>query len=228
MSQDDSLEETEGGAAPRGAILQRDKRTYAIVPRTPLGLITADTLETIARVVRTHGIPVVKITSGQRLALVGLEADQVEAVWADLGAEIGPASELCVHYVQACPGTTLCRYGKRDSLGLGTRLEKLLVGMEMPAKVKLGVSGCPLNCGEAFTRDVGLIGRKAGWTVVFGGNAGAKPRLGDVVRKDLDEDATVALVTKLLHAYNADAKRKERTSRWVERVGLETLLAAAE
>ncbi len=226
MSKDETLEENEGGDAPRGAILQRDRRTWAIVPRTPLGIVTADQLETIARVVKKHGIPVVKITSGQRLALVGLEAAQVEAVWADLGAEVGPASELCVHYVQACPGTTLCRYGKRDSLGLGTRLEKLLVGVDTPAKVKLGVSGCPLNCGEAFTRDVGLLGRKSGWTLIFGGNAGAKPRLGDVVAKDLDDDAAVAAVERLLELYRAGGKRKERTSRYVERVGLDAVVEA--
>ena len=211
---------------PRGAILQRDERTYAIVPRTPLGLVTPDDLEKIARVARKHSIPVIKITSGQRMALVGMLPEQVDEVWADLGMDVGPAVELCVHYVQACPGTTLCKFGKGDSLGLGTRLESMLVGSETPAKVKLGISGCPLNCSESFMRDIGAFARKAGWTVVFGGNAGAKPRIGDVVAKGLGEDEVVALVTKLLDHYLANSKGRERTARFVDRVGIESVRAA--
>lgn len=212
--------------APRGAILQRDKRTYAIVPRTPLGLVTPEILENVARVARAHGVPVIKITSAQRLALVGLEGSEVETIWQDLGMDVGPAVGVCVHYVQACPGTDWCKYGKQDSLGLGARIEREFVGREMPAKVKIGVSGCPLNCAESYVRDVGVFGRKAGWTVVLGGNAGAKPRIGDEVTRDLDDDEAVDLVTRCLERYAAEAKRKERVARWVARVGIDAVKKA--
>ena len=124
----------------QGAILQRDKTTYAIVPRTPAGLVNADILEAIARVVRKYDIPIVKITSGQRLALVGLEKDDIEKVWGDLKMDVGRAIELCLHYVQACPGTAVCRFGVQDSLGLGMELEKIYAEQETPAKLKIGVS----------------------------------------------------------------------------------------
>ena len=91
-----------------------------------------------------YDIPIVKITSGQRLALVGMKADVIEDIWADLGTDIGRATELCVHYAQACPGTAVCKFGLQDSLGLGIELEKMFEGMELPAKLKFGVSGCPL------------------------------------------------------------------------------------
>jgi len=164
-----------------GAILQRDKKTYAIVPRTPLGIVTPQGLESIAQVVKKYNIPVVKITSGQRMALVGLKEEDVAPAWKDLGMDVGRATELCVHYAQACPGTAVCRLGVQDSLGLGTELEDLFTGMELPAKVKFGVSGCPMCCGESFVRDVGVLGKKKGWTVIFGGNSGGRPRVGDVV-----------------------------------------------
>lgn len=205
----------------KGAILQRDKQTYAIVPRMPLGLITPDILENIANVARKHQIPIIKITSAQRLALVGIKPELVEQIWEELGMNIGPAVGICVHYVQACPGNTVCRFGILDSLDLGGRLEKLFVGMELPAKAKIGISGCPMNCGEGYVKDFGAFGKKSGWTVIFGGNSGGRPRIGDIIAEDLNVEETIELAKKCFDYYRNNAKGKERTARFIERIGIE-------
>jgi NAD(P)H-nitrite reductase large subunit len=207
---------------PRGAILQRDKQTYAIVPRTPVGLISPEVLEGMARVVRKYDIPIVKITSGQRIALVGMPGEMVETIWQELKMDVGPAVELCVHYVQACPGTAVCRLGVQDSLGLGLELEKLFVlpEMELPAKVKMGISGCPMCCGESYVRDFGAIGTKNGWTIVAGGNSGGRPRIGDVLAEDLTREQVIAAAQRFLLFYKAEGKKKERTAKFVERMGV--------
>ena len=145
---------------PKGAILQRDKETYAIVPRTPVGLVSPEDLERIVKVARKYQIPLIKITSGQRFALVGMKKNDVDKIWEDLGMDVGKATELCLHYVQACPGTAVCKFGVKDSLGLGMEIEKFFSGMDLPAKVKIGVSGCPFCCGESFVRDIGILGKK--------------------------------------------------------------------
>ena len=211
---------------PRGAILQRDKKTYAIVPRTPVGLLSPEILEAISSVVRRYNIPITKITSGQRLALIGMERDEVDRIWHDLKMEVGPAIELCVHYVQACPGTEVCKFGVRNSLGLGLELEKLYVGMELPAKVKIGVSGCPFCCAESYVRDIGLIGKKKGWTVTFGGNSGGRPRIGDVLAEEVSDTEAVALVKRCLEYYRDNIDKKLRTARFVEKVGIESIKKA--
>jgi NAD(P)H-nitrite reductase large subunit len=211
---------------PRGAILQRDRKTYAIVPRTPVGLVSPEVLETISSVVRKYNIPITKITSGQRLALIGISRDEVDQVWRDLQMEIGPAVELCVHYVQACPGTEVCKFGVRDSLGLGMELEKLYVGMDLPAKVKIGVSGCPFCCAESYVRDIGLIGKKKGWIMTFGGNSGGRPRIGDVIAEDIGDAEAVALVQRCLEYYRDNVDKKLRTARFIEKIGLETIKQA--
>jgi NAD(P)H-nitrite reductase large subunit len=211
---------------PRGAFIQRDKQTYAIVPRTPMGLVTPEILETIAAVARKHGIPVIKITSAQRMALVGLKPEMVDQVWKDLGMEVGPAVEICVHYVQACPGNTLCKFGVQNSLGLAEKLEKIFVGKDLPAKAKIGVSGCHFNCGESYVRDFGAFGRKNGWTAVFGGNSGGRPRIGDVIAGGLDDDGVVELAKKCFAYYAANAQKRERTARFIERVGIDELKKA--
>jgi len=211
---------------PRGAILQRDKETYAIVPRTPVGLVSPEILEGLAKVVRKYKVPLIKITSGQRIALVGIKKDEVELIWQDLSMDVGPAIELCVHYVQACPGNSVCQFGVQDSIGLGMELEKSFVGTDLPAKLKMGVSGCPMCCAESLVRDVGVIGKKKGWTVSFGGNAGRRPRIGDSIAEDISALQVVDLVQKCLAYYRENAKKRERTSRFVERVGIESVKAA--
>lgn len=209
-----------------GAILQRDKTTYAIVPRTPVGLLSLEVLERIAMVVKKYQIPVTKITSGQRLALVGLKPENLEPAWSDLGMGVGRATELCLHYVQACPGNQVCQFGTQDSLGLGLKLEDFYTGIALPAKVKIGVSGCPFCCSESLMRDVGLIGKNSGWTVSFGGNAGARPRIGDVLAEKLTEEDAMELVHRCLTYYQQNARTKERTARFMERTGLDTLKQA--
>lgn len=209
--------------APTGAILQRDKETYAIVPRTPVGLISAEVLDALNTVVKKYAIPIVKITSGQRLALVGIKPEQVDDIWKDLGTGVGQALALCLHFVQACPGTTVCRYGLQDSLGLGIELEKLFSGRDLPAKFKMSVSGCPLCCSESFVRDLGVIGKKAGWTVIFGGHAGGKPRVGDVIAENVTKEQVIDLAEKLIAHYAANAKKHERSARFVERVGIDSV-----
>ena len=211
---------------PKGAILQRDKKTYAIVPRTPVGLVTPDVLEALARVGRKYEIPVMKITSGQRIALVGLEKDQVDQVWDDLKMDVGPAVGLCVHYVQACPGTAVCKLGVRDSLGLGLELEEMFVGKELPAKLKVGVSGCPMCCAESFVRDVGLIGKPKGWTMVVGGNASGKPRIADVLAEQLTRSEAVELVKRFLDFYAENGGKRSRSANMLRKIGIEAVKEA--
>ncbi|HPU30445.1 MAG TPA: hypothetical protein PLM71_09000 [Syntrophorhabdaceae bacterium] len=205
----------------KGVILQRDKQTYAIVPRTPLGLVTPEILEKVANVAKKYNIPIIKITSAQQLALVGIKPESVNEIWRELGMDVGPAIEICVHYVQACPGTAVCRFGIQDSLDLGGRLEKLFVGTAMPAKVKIGVSGCPFNCGEGIVKDFGAYGKKAGWTVTFGGNSGLRPRAGDVIAEDISTEDVIELAKKCFDYYSKNAKGKERTARFIERIGID-------
>jgi NAD(P)H-nitrite reductase large subunit len=212
--------------APRGAILQRDRKTYAIVPRTPVGLVSPEVLEALSSVVRKYNIPITKITSGQRLALIGMEREEVDQIWNELKMEIGPAVELCVHYVQACPGNEVCKFGVRDSLGLGLELEKLYVGMDLPAKVKIGISGCPFCCAESYVRDIGLVGKKKGWIVSFGGNSGGRPRIGNVIAEDVSDTEALALVKRCLEYYRKNVQKKIRTARFVEKVGIATIKQA--
>ncbi|MEN6341664.1 MAG: NAD(P)/FAD-dependent oxidoreductase [Methanospirillum sp.] len=208
---------------PTRAILQRDGRRYAVLTRIPAGIVTADELETVARIGRTYGIPMLRITSGQRIALIGIEPEDVAKVIDELGSLAQPEPAPGIKFVQACLGTETCRYGNQDSIGLAEELERRLRGAAFPAKVKIGVSGCPRSCGESHTRDIGLMGTNRGWTVLFGGNGGRRPRIGDVVARDLATEEAIDCVQRLADYYRARANPRERTARFMERIGMETL-----
>ncbi len=207
----------------KGAILQRDKETYAIVPRIPMGILSPEILEKLAVVARKYNVRIVKITSGQRIALVGLKPEDIDSAWKDLGMEVGPAEGLCVHYVQACPGTSTCKFGQGDSLGLAAKIEKIYVGREdlVQAKTKFGISGCKLNCAESYLRDFGVFAAPDGWTLIVGGNSGGRPRVGNIVAEKLTEVQVLQLIEKCIDYYAKNAKPRERMPRFIERIGIE-------
>ncbi len=211
---------------PKGAILQRDKETYAIVPRIPGGLTSFENLRKMTNVIEKYKVPIIKITSGHRLALVGVKGEEVGKIWQDLKMDPGKATELCLHYVQACPGTAVCKFGIRDSLGLGIKIEEFFLGMELPAKVKIGVSGCPFCCGESYVRDVGIFAKKKGWTVIFGGNSARRPRIGDIIAENISDKEVIDLAKECLKYYASHGKKKERTARFIERTGIDALKEA--
>lgn len=206
---------------PKGAILQRDNESYAIVPRIPAGLLTPQKLRKLADVVEKYEIPLIKMTSGHRIALIGIKEDQIENIYEDLGMDPGKATELCLHYVQACPGTEVCKFGVQDSLGLGQKIEEMLTGRDLPAKFKIGVSGCPFSCAENQVRDLGLMAKKNGWTISVGGHSGRQARVADVIAEDLSEQEVIDMTNKIVDYYAENAKKRERTCKFIERIGVE-------
>lgn len=195
---------------------QRNK-TYNVLPGTSMGILTTDYLERLTAVARKHNIPFFKITSAQRLAMVGHEPETAEKIWRELGQKTGPKKPVGIHYVQACPGSQWCKYGRQDSLALGEKIEKAFGDLVLPAKTKVGISGCPLNCCESYIRDVGVFGRKNGWTLVFGGNGGGCPRIGDIVAEDLSDDEVIELLGRCFDFFRGNARRMERTGRLMRR-----------
>ncbi len=198
------------------------KQTYNVLPGTKMGVLTTEYLEKLTGIARKHNIPFFKITSAQRLAIVGHEPETAEQIWRELGQETGPQKPVGIHYIQACPGVKWCKYGRQDSLALGEKLEKAFGNLPLPAKTKVGISGCPLNCCESYVRDIGVFGKKNGWTLVFGGNGGGCPRIADIVAEGLSDDEVIDLLGKCLDFFRENARKMERTGRLMRRTDIET------
>lgn len=212
------------------ANIQKDG-TYSVVPRMWGGVTSAQELRAIADVVDKFAIPTVKVTGGQRIDLLGVRKDDLPAVWADLNAAgmvSGHAYAKALRTVKTCVGTDWCRFGTQDSTGLGVRLEKMMWGSWTPAKVKMGVSGCPRNCAEATCKDIGVICVDSGFEIHIGGAAGLEIRGTQVLTKVATEDEAVWTICALAQLYRERGWYLERIHRWMDRVGLESIRAEIE
>ena len=205
----------------KGAVVQRDRETYAIAPDTPAGVVSPDTLRNIADVAEKYEAAAIKITSAQRMVIVGLKEADIDSAWNDLGMSPGAAIGLCVRSVKICPGTTFCKKGISDSLGLGMALHDAYHGMSLPAKFKIGVSGCPNCCSESWVKDLGFFGFKNGFKVVVGGEAGKKPRIAQELTYAESIDDAKKVAQSVFDYYTANAKPKERIGDFIDRIGLE-------
>lgn len=210
----------------KGVIVQRDRQNYAVVPHIPCGVVTPEVLRKIVDVAEKYGIKTLKITSAARIALLGIKEKDIDALWSDLQMDAGAVVGYCVRSVKACPGSQFCKRAQQDSLAVGLLLDSKCHSVEMPGKMKIGVSGCPNQCAETCIKDIGLVGTPKGWRLLIGGNGGPNPRLADLLAKDLGTDEVLALVDQLLDFYRANAKPRERMGRMVERLGLESIQQA--
>jgi NAD(P)H-nitrite reductase large subunit len=188
-------------------------------------VVEPELLRKIADVAEQFDISALKITSAARISLVGIEEEKVNAVWEALGMDPGHAVGLCVRSVKACPGTTFCRLGQQDSLEMGMKMDRVYHGMNLPSKMKMGVSGCKVQCAENCIKDISLYGTKEGWTVMVGGMGSARPRLADMLAEGLSSEAAEETVKKVVDFYRENSKR-ERIGFMVEKMGIDAFRSA--
>jgi len=204
---------------PRGANLQKikeGKKTYAITPRIPGGFITPEQMQKIAQVAEKYGATL-KITSAQRIAIIGLQGEDVDKVWQELKMEPAMLSPNTVRSVKTCPGE-FCKRSVQDAVTLSKELDHLYYGKEMPARVKMAVSGCPNSCSEVWVKDIGVLGKRDGYTITIGGSAGHHPRLGKVLVEGLNHSQVLETIAKII-GYYQDHAEVERLGPFIDRIG---------
>ena len=207
------------------ANIQRDG-TFSVVPQVLGGVTTPAQLRRIADVAERYHIPMLKITGGQRIDLLGVRKQDLPNVWADLDMPSGYAYGKSFRTVKTCVGLDFCRFGLGDSTQLGIDIERRYQGLESPAKMKLAVSGCPRNCAESYVKDVGIVAIEGGrWEIYVGGAAGAHVRKGDLLATVQHREEAITLTGRFLQYYRENAKWLERTYDFVPRIGLTELQA---
>ncbi|GEK47133.1 nitrite reductase large subunit [Bisbaumannia pacifica] len=203
--------------------------TYSVVPRIAGGEITPDKLVVLGQVAQKYEL-YTKVTGGQRIDLFGARLEDLPAIWGELieaGFETGHAYGKSLRTVKSCVGSTWCRYGVDDSVGMAIRLEHRYKGLRSPHKIKLAVSGCTRECAEAQSKDIGVIATEHGWNLYVCGNGGMRPRHAELFATDLDDEALIRTIDRVLMFYVRTADRLQRTSVWRENLegGLDYLKA---
>ena len=207
------------------ANIQKDG-TYSVVPRMWGGVTNAAELRRIADVADKYQVPMVKVTGGQRIDLLGIRKDDLPAIWKELDMPSGHAYGKSIRTVKTCVGSEFCRFGTQNSTQLGIDLEHDLFNMWSPHKVKLAVSGCPRNCAEAGIKDIGIIGVDSGWELYIGGNGGIKTEVAEFFVKLKTADEVREYSGAFLQLYREEAFYLERTVHYLQRVGMEPIKKA--
>ncbi|MCK8060499.1 MULTISPECIES: NAD(P)/FAD-dependent oxidoreductase [unclassified Fusibacter] len=208
---------------PKYAVLQKprgDKRTYAITPRIAGGFATPDELRKIAETAeKYHGT--LKITSGQRIAILGISAEDVEKAWEDLGMDPGVVSPYSVKNIEMCPAS-FCKRAKQNSMKLAMKLEKRFYGAATPNRMKIGVVGCMNSCTSANSKDIAVLANDEGYVIRAGGSAGFHPRLPDDIAENLNDQEAFDMVEAIYLYYCETADMGEKLGDYIDRISLET------
>jgi nitrite reductase (NADH) large subunit len=205
------------------ANIQKDG-TFSVIPEMPGGVCTPDELRRIADVAVKYNVPLVKVTGGQRIDLVGVPKHELPNIWHDLGMPAGHAWGKSYRTCKSCIGNEFCRFGLGDSMGLALKIERRFRGIDSPGKLKLATAGCPRNCSEALIKDVGAVAIGDGkWEIYIGGAGGSHVRKGDLMCVVDSEEKTLLYTGRFMQFYRENAKFKERTYTFVERLGIERI-----
>jgi nitrite reductase (NADH) large subunit len=207
------------------ANIQKDG-TFSVIPQIPGGVTSAAQLRRIADVAEKYRVPLVKLTGGQRIDLVGVKREDLPNVWRDLDMPSGFAYAKRYRTCKSCLGTDFCRFGLGDSMRLAQRVEERFQGIDAPAKLKLATAGCPRNCSEAMVKDIGAVAVEGGrWEIYVGGAAGAHVRKGDLLCTVGSESDVMRIAGRFLQYYRENARYLERTYGFVARLGIEKIRA---
>lgn len=192
----------------KNAILQRDQETYAIMVPLVGGVLDLATARRVAQVAAKFGARTLKITGAQRLALIGIREEDIDAAYQEMGLSPRPGGALCQQYIKVCPGNTFCSRGQQDALGLARKIEAQFYPFpKITAKVKIGIAGCMNSCAEPAIKDIGLIGLVKGWTLLLGGAGGKEPMLAHPAARNLSDDEVLEILDKVLKYYRAASLR---------------------
>ncbi|MBV8068952.1 MAG: NAD(P)/FAD-dependent oxidoreductase [Acidobacteriaceae bacterium] len=207
------------------ANIQKDG-TFSVVPQIPGGVTTPAELRRIAEVAEKFRVPMVKLTGGQRIDLLGVKKEDLPDIWRDLGMPSGHAYGKSYRTCKSCVGTDFCRFGIGDSTTLAIKIERNFQGIDTPHKVKMATAGCPRNCSEAMVKDIGVVAVEGGkWEIYIGGAAGAHVRKGDILCVVDTHEDVLKYAARFMQYYRENAKYLERTYGFVERAGIDKIRA---
>ncbi|BEP29960.1 nitrite/sulfite reductase domain-containing protein [Helicovermis profundi] len=208
---------------PKNAVLQKvrnNKRTYGITPRIPGGFVTPEILIKISEVSKKYN-GTIKITSGQRITILGLNAEDIDNIWQELDMEPAILSSYSVKNVEICPAS-FCKRSRQNSMKLGLKLEKRFYGAPCPNRTKIGVVGCLNGCSSVHAKDIGLLANEEGFIVVAGGSAGYNQRLSDTIARNLSEDEAFCMVESIYEVYNEKADFGQKLGPFIDKIGLDS------
>lgn len=214
------MEKKKENIPEKGAAVQRDMDTYAIIPYIPGGLLDPTTLRKLADVAEKYRVKIIKMNSEHRIGFYGINEEDIDDIFKDLEMEPGGFIGNCVRGVKFCTGNTSCKKGYQNTVQMGLKIDDRFHRRETPHKVKISLSGCTSSCAESHVRDIGLIGTPRGWKLLVGGTCGLQTKKGRLLAENLSDNQAINYIEKILDYYTERGIEK-RMGGFIDQVGFE-------
>jgi sulfite reductase (ferredoxin) len=126
-----------------------------------VGRLDGELLAAIATLAERYGSGRVRTTAEQKMVVLDVPPESVDALVAELDALGLPAApSVFRRHTMACTGIEFCKLAivetKARAMTLIDELERRLPGFDVP--VTINVNGCPNSCARIQTADIGLKG----------------------------------------------------------------------
>ncbi|MBO9520812.1 MAG: nitrite/sulfite reductase [Nocardioidaceae bacterium] len=228
-----SPEPTPTGYDHVGVHEQKDGNFY--VGAAPVvGRVNGTVLTGLGDLVEKHGAAGVRLTAHQKLVVIGVAPDKVEAVRADLtalGLDTEPSNWR--RLTMACTGIEFCKLAivdtKDRARDLVAELEKRIPELDTP--ITINVNGCPNACARTQVADFGLKGQLVlddegnqveGFQVHLGGSVGFAGEVDDNFGRKLRAHKVTSTglgdyVVTVVSNYLVDRTAGETFAQWAHR-----------
>jgi len=219
-------------AGPRdhvGVHPQTDGRFYVGLAPT-VGRVSGSTLVRLADVAEAHGSTRVRTTPHQKVVVLDVPAEQVDAL-VDAAGALGLTARPSTfrRSTMACTGIEFCKLAivetKARAATMIDELEARLPGLDVP--LTINVNGCPNSCARIQVADIGLKGQLVpgpdgsqveGFQVHLGGGVGLDAGFGRKLRgHKVSADELPDYVERVVSRFAAERAEGERFAQWVAR-----------
>ncbi len=209
---------------------QRQSGLFSLGVCVPVGRLTAEELDGLSAVARLFGDGTLRTTYDQGLVIPGIpRAEREEAAVAvarhGLTFEPDPASRSMV----ACTGKQFCNIAVIETKGYAYRLiEELRRRRVQLHGIRIAMSGCPSNCANGFTADIGLKGLKVrhglrvldAFDVFLGGGLGDELKMAALYRKGVPFEELPEALESVVRDFHLQRNPGETfTTFWQRKLG---------
>jgi dissimilatory sulfite reductase (desulfoviridin) alpha/beta subunit len=222
-----------------GFIRQKDRDHFVVRVKTQVGNVSSEQMAALSEIVRKYGRGYIYLTNRLNIIVPWIAEEHLNDVKEAVekaGMVVGGTGPT-VRPIVSCVGT-ICDHGLADTLLLGRLLDEKFFGRRLPAKLKIGITGCPNDCAKVEINDIGFMGKRSAkakasgdaegtcYAMYLGGMFGCAHREGRRAGPLLSPEEAVAVTEKVIDYMERNAKSGERLGNMIDRVGMEELLRA--
>jgi ferredoxin-nitrite reductase len=196
-----------------GVHAQKQAGLFYIGVVLPVGQMSADQADEIAKIAADLGDGDVRLTVWQNLLLSGIPNAKLRNAKARIEAAglHWEASALRAGLI-ACTGNSGCKLANANTKGTAQKIASYIEArLKLDTPINIHLTGCPNSCAQHYIGDIGLVGARVavgddgdtveGFHIVVGGGYGVSGAIAREFHRDVKTEDCPAFVERMLRGY---------------------------